>query len=218
MLDAALNNVAMQSTRGCVSELYLDNHKHTVLDNLMITILKSHTNCPPVTVDDNWAKLKRFTGEEMDICGRWDADSPCIRELFAEGLATVPIEWKHIFCHTSAQAIFHSIGRMFGPMFAPSINTPSGLFRKTCQACRMDLILSPLHSLVLIAFHLATSGCQGENLFEMLACLVCLLVNGANPNLRVNISLDALMNRDTATRCTHELLDPWEFSQRVPED
>jgi len=217
LLDTALNNIAMQSARNCVPELYVDSHKHTVLDNLMINILKSHTSCPPVTVDDKWAKLKRFTGEEIDICGRWDADSACIRELFAEGRANIPIEWKHMFCHTSVQAICHSIGRLFGPMFAPSINTPSGLFRKSCQACRKDLVLSPLHSLVLVAFHLATSGCQGENLFGMLACLVCLLANGANPKQKVDISLEALMNRDTATKCTHESLDPWEFSQRVPD-
>ncbi|KAL3422710.1 hypothetical protein PVAG01_06866 [Phlyctema vagabunda] len=60
----------------------------------MISILKAHTNCPPWTVDDNFTRSKRFMGEEVDICGRWDADSPCIRELFATGHSTIPFNWK----------------------------------------------------------------------------------------------------------------------------
>jgi hypothetical protein len=213
LLDAALNNLAEYSS---VERLYINNHGHTVLDNLMMSILKGHTNCRPVSVDDKFAKMKRFAGEEVDICGRWDADSECIRELFAEGHATIPIEWKHMFCHTSIQAVCHCIGRLFGPGFAPHINTPSGLFIKHCQTCGMKLQLLPLHSLVLTTVHLARNGCQGENLFGMLACLVCLLANGANPLSTAHISLDALMNRDSSAECSHEDLDASQLADRVP--
>jgi hypothetical protein len=214
LLDAALNKIAEHSS---VEKLYINNHGHTVLDNLMMTILKGHTNCRPVSVEDSFANLKRFTGEEVDICGRWDADSECIRELFAEGHATIPFEWKHMFCHTSVQAICHSIGRLFGPVFAPNIDTPSGLFMKNCQACGMKLQLLPLHSLVLTTVHLARSGCPGENLFGMLACLVCLIATGANPTATAHISLDALMNRDGAIACSHDDLDPAQLAERVPD-
>jgi hypothetical protein len=214
LLDAALNSIAQNHN---VQRLFVNDHGHTVLDNLMLTILKSHTSCLPFIVDDNLAKMKRFTGEEVDICGRWDADSPCVRELFAEGQPRIPLEWKHMFCHTSAQAVCHSIGRVYGPVFAPDIDYPSGLFVKKCQACGKELRLRPLHTLVLIAFYLARSGCPGENLFGMLACLTCLLANGADPQLKAHISLDALRSRDNATECSHELLDPFELSERVPE-
>ena len=214
LLDAALNHIAEEYS---IKKLYVNNHQHTVLDNLMMSILKGHTSCRPVSVDDKFVKLKRFTGEEVDICGRWDADSDCIRELFAEGHATIPIEWKHMFCHTSVQTICHCIGRLFGPVFAPDINFPSGLFVKYCQACGMKLQLLPLHSLVLTTVHLARSGCQGENLFGMLACLVCLLANGANPVFKAHISLDALMNRDNAIKCSHEDLDACQLAERVPD-
>ena len=214
LLDAALNHIAEENS---IEKLYVNNHEHTVLDNLMMSILKGHTSCRPVSVDDKFAKLKRFTGEEVDICGRWDADSDCIRELFAEGHAAIPFEWKHMFCHTSVQAICHCIGRLFGPVFAPPINFPSGLYTKNCQACGMKLQLLPLHSLVLTTVHVARSGCPGENLFGMLACLVCLLANGANPTYKAHISLDALMNRDSATECSHEDLDPLQLAERVPD-
>jgi hypothetical protein len=81
----------------------------------------------------------------------------------------------------------------------------------------MKLQLLPLHSLVLTTVHLARSGCPGENLFGMLACLVCLLANGANPTSKAHISLDALMNRDSATECSHEDLDPFQLAERVPD-
>jgi hypothetical protein len=213
LLDAALNQLAEYSR---IDKIYVNNHGHTVLDNLFISILKGHTSCLPRVVNDKVSKTKRFTGEEVDICGRWDADSHCVRELFAEGHSTIPIEWKHMFCHTSVQTICHCIGRLFGPMFAPDINTPSGLFMKKCEACGMKLQVGPLHSLVLTACHLAQSGCPGENLFGMLACLVCLLVNGADPLQTAPISLAALMRTDSAIDCSHEDIDPVQLAERVP--
>lgn len=76
ILDATVNNIRLSG------RLYTNNYGHTVLDNLFITILKGHTSCTPVIVDDAFRKLHRFPGEEVDICGRWDADSDCIRKLF----------------------------------------------------------------------------------------------------------------------------------------
>jgi len=104
-------------------QLYVNPLGHTVLDTLMMGILKSHTSCSPFIVDDRLAKDKRFVGEDLDVCGRWDADSPCIRKLLSEGHLAIPPDWKHMFCHTSAQALCHSIGTLFGAKFAPDINT-----------------------------------------------------------------------------------------------
>lgn len=58
-----------------VYNTYVNEHGHTILDNLMISIIKSHTSAKPVVVDDNFKDVARFVGEEVDICGRWDADS-----------------------------------------------------------------------------------------------------------------------------------------------
>jgi hypothetical protein len=71
-------------------KLYTNELGHTVLDNLMISILKSHTDCLPGTVDEAFNKQKRFSGEEVDICGRWDADSAHIRTLLARGESRIP--------------------------------------------------------------------------------------------------------------------------------
>ncbi|KAM3069979.1 hypothetical protein ACMFMG_003984 [Clarireedia jacksonii] len=200
-----------------IKNLYINDKGHTVLDNLMMTILKSHTSCPPVTVDDAFKNLNRFPGEEVDICGRWDADSPCVRAHFSEGHASIPIQWKHMFCHTSVQVICHCIGRMFGPFISPDINTPSGLFLKRCNNCGEKLQLLPLQSLVMTAFHLARSGCEGETLFGAVACLVCLLANGANPLLKASISLPALLGTDTDHECTHQMLSAVEFMDLIPQ-
>jgi hypothetical protein len=43
---------------------------HTTIDNLMITILKSHTSTTLGFVDHALATESRFVGEEVDICGR----------------------------------------------------------------------------------------------------------------------------------------------------
>jgi hypothetical protein len=200
-----------------IRKLYANDHGHTVLDNFMLAILKAHTSCPPVTVDDVFRKDRRFPGEEVDICGRWDADSPCIRKLLADGNPVIPFEWKHMFCHTSAQTLCHSIGTIFGPKNAPNINTPSGLFLKLCSHCGRRLQLQPLHCLVLTAFHLARSGCEGENLFGILACLVCLLVNGADPLLKAHVSLKALLGTDEGDQCSHSEIDPSELAGQVPD-
>ena len=195
--------------------LYLNDLGHTLLDQLMIAILKAHTSCLPSVVDVHFKKDKRFAGEDVDICGRWDADSDCIRTLLANGNASIPFEWKHMFCHTSVQAICHCIGIIFGPRWGADINKPSGLFLRHCSSCGLKLQLLPLHTLVLVALHLCQSGCKNENLFGILACLLCMLSNGANPLLKATISMEALLTDHGVTDCTHEEMDPAEFAERL---
>ncbi|KAK2015768.1 hypothetical protein LZ32DRAFT_526181 [Colletotrichum eremochloae] len=75
---------------------------HTVLDSLMVSILRSHTSLTPVEVSPSFIDSTRFPGEEKDICGRWDADSPELRQLYKEGHPKIPRQWKHNFCHSMA--------------------------------------------------------------------------------------------------------------------
>ena len=197
-------------------KLYVNELGHTVLDQLMIAILKAHTSCLPSVVDVIFKRESRFEGEDVDICGRWDADSACVRSLLANGTSHIPFEWKHMFCHTSVQTICHCVGTVFGPRFGPNINTPSGIFLRRCSHCGLKLQLLPLHTLVLVGLHLSLSGCQNETLFGILACLLCLLSNGANPLLKAHISLQALLDNDQGNECSHEELDPAELMESLP--
>lgn len=63
----------------------IDSNGHTILDSLMITILKSHTSCVPGDVNEILAGKSRFEGEEVDTCGRWNADSDAWLSLLARG-------------------------------------------------------------------------------------------------------------------------------------
>ena len=197
-------------------KLYVNELGHTVLDQLMIAILKAHTSSLPSVVDVIFKRESRFEGEDVDICGRWDADSACVRSLLAKGTTHIPFEWKHMFCHTSVQAIYHCIGTVFDPDWAPDINTPSGIFLRHCSHCGLKLQLLPLHTLVLVGLHLSLSGCQNENLFGILACLLCLLSIGANPLLKAHISCKALLDDDQGNECSHEELNPAELMEKLP--
>lgn len=203
-------NLSFNSLRKCsVNEL-----GHTILDNFMIAILKGHTSLVPGAIDDALKGQTRFAGEEVDICGRWDADSDCFRTLLASGRSSIPFEWKHKFCHTSAQAICHSI---YSSAWVPaSLNESSGLFLKHCSNCGQKLQLLPLHSLVWTAFHLAQSGCEGEDLFGVVACLLCLLSLRVNPLLKTPISLAALLDEEQIDGCSHVQLTPLQLAQSVP--
>jgi hypothetical protein len=196
-------------------QTYTNNLGHTILDNLMIAILRSHTSIVPGLVDDIWQKEKRFVGGEVDICGRWDADSDCVRSLLARGEAAIPFAWKHKFCHTSAQTICHCINTIFYASFAPDINTPSGLFVKRCLHCGLKLQLTPLHTLVLTAFALARQGAVGEDLFGILACALCILWNGADASRIAHISLDALWHAEQVDQCSHEKLSALALAERL---
>ncbi|PMD49347.1 uncharacterized protein K444DRAFT_298311 [Hyaloscypha bicolor E] len=189
---------------------------HTTIDNLMITILKSHTSTTPGFVDHALATENRFLGEEVDICGRWDADSECYREILGSGGPSVPFDWKHKFCHTSAQAICHCLDCLHN-YSARSLETPSGLFLRYCSECGRKLQLLPLHTLVLTAFQLGRSGCQGEDLFGALACLLCLIDNGIDPCRTAHFSTAALLGIESNDRCSHEDLSPIDLAEQVPE-
>jgi hypothetical protein len=65
---------------------YINELGHTVLDNIMITILKNHSSIKPGIVDDALRGELDFPGEQASICGRWDADSDCYRALLASGI------------------------------------------------------------------------------------------------------------------------------------
>jgi hypothetical protein len=56
----------------------------------MIGILKFHTSYLPGIIGAKLAKDKRFVREELDVCGRWDADSSCILKLLPEGALIIP--------------------------------------------------------------------------------------------------------------------------------
>ena len=196
-----------------LAQYYVNDLGYTVLDQLMINILKAHTSCLPSVVDVSLRKDKRFEGEDVDICGRWDADSACVRELLAKGNPCIPFEWKHAFCHTSVQAICHSIETLFGPLHGPDINTSSGLFIRRCSYCGLKLQLLPVHALLVVGFHLSRSGCRGETLFGILACLLCLLSVGAKPQRKANVCLHVLVGSEAGGDCDHEELDAVELSE-----
>jgi hypothetical protein len=190
---------------------------HTILDNLMIAILKAHTSVSPSTVDENLKAETLFVGEELDPCGRWDADSPCFRSLLERGRSSVPFEWKHTFCHTSVQAICHCIGRL-AATYSPLLNEPSGLYLKYCPSCGQKLQFQPLHTPVLTAFHLANSGCEGEDLFGMLASLLSLITGGADPSAEAEISFGTVLATNESDHCDHEALTAAELAERVPSE
>jgi hypothetical protein len=196
---------------------YTNGLGHTLLDNLMLAIVKGHSSCAPAQVDIAFEGHNRFAGEEVDICGRWDADSDCIRELLAEGIHRIPFQWKHKFCHTSIQTICHSIANIWGLGYAPDINTCSGIFVRRCSQpdCGRKLQMTPLHTLVFVMFQLSSYGCEGEDLFGVVAVLLCLLRWGANPSLQSELSITSLLSAKLSAdcdperdRCKHKPLDP----------
>lgn len=221
-----LNELCFLTGELSLQRLYVDRRGYTVLDNLMIAILKSHTSCRPGDVDATRKQEKRFPGEEVDVCGRWDADSECFRLLLAKGKTSIPFSWKHKFCHTSAQSICHCINTIFGPLWAPDVNTSSGLFLRHCTHCGLKLELLPLHTLVIVALQLARRGCGGEDLFGVLAVLLCLLRNGADPVARTSVSVQALLRSSNDSGlddmqidvCDHDEQDAYELAAGVSED
>ena len=186
-----------------------DRFGHTVLDNIFLTILRSHTKVAPSDISRSFQGLSRFAGEEVDICGRWDADSPCIRQLYAKGQSKIPFEWKHEFCHTSVQTVCHSITNFFLENNPLDIMMPSGLFRSVCEHCGHESSGSHFHALVMVAYHLAKDGTPNETIFGALACLVCLLSCGGNPFRKATLAVPG------SQICDHRLMTPLELSQAL---
>ncbi|KAL8366442.1 hypothetical protein RB595_004972 [Gaeumannomyces hyphopodioides] len=195
-----------------IDRLYHNGNGHTVLDTLMVTILRSHTSTRPALVCNSFSGPERFPGEGIDICGRFDLDSPCTRRLFASGQTSVPMSWKHVFCHTSAQAICHSIIAIFSLPWSPQINTPSGIFVRICGRCNEYLVPTPLHTLVMVAYFLATQGSPGETLFGAIAVLSCMLAQGADPLQKSDLSHQQILSgsaaRSTTGQCEHAPATP----------
>lgn len=196
-------------------DMYVNESGYTVLDNLMISILKSHSSATPAVFDNSLKDTARFTGEEVDICGRWDADSPCVRYRLANGNPTTPFAWKHKFCHTSIQTIFHCIKTitLYSVHYS---HTASGLYIRRCFDCGVKLQLQPLHSLVMTAYHLADHSCQDEDLFGMLSCLLSLITSGFDPCKTANVSFAALVESDPMeVECDHEELTPSQLAEKI---
>ncbi|KAI0880457.1 uncharacterized protein GGS22DRAFT_197525 [Annulohypoxylon maeteangense] len=194
---------------------YVDNNGHTVLDTLFVTILRSHSTVPLRVISDSFIDKSNDLGQGVDPCGRWDADSPCIRQLYASGQSTIPPQWKHVFCHTSVQAVCHFISIMFARPYHPFINTPSGLFLRRCGHCGLKLQVGPLHALILTAYHLAEDGIPGESLFGMVSCLVCLLTFRADPRVAVQVPMSAWVGYDTSEDCQHKYMNAAELALEI---
>ncbi|MCJ1381270.1 hypothetical protein MMC17_004379 [Xylographa soralifera] len=200
-----------------------NNLGHTVFENLMITILRSHTSIRPTEVDDSLRDEKRFPGEETDICGRWDADSECYRSLLAAGISVIPFEWKHKFCHTSALTICHSLATLFDHSRYLFLKSPCELFSKHCTLCGLKAKLYPLHVTVLVAFNLAQYGTQDEDLFGMIAVILCILAMGAPQRYSISIPLSLYLGKEYSDpevpnpACDHEKLNPAQLAASIPD-
>ncbi|KAI0469021.1 hypothetical protein F4859DRAFT_146187 [Xylaria cf. heliscus] len=206
--------VCLPNTRRQLSRLYVSGLGHTVLDSLLVTILKSHSALPPEMVEDEWRECG-FPGADVDICGRWEFDTPEVFARVCEGAPLVPFNWKHKFCHSSVQAICHSIRTLFSFFWSPDVNTLSGLFLRRCGNCFHELRLGPLHALVVTAAYLVQYGCRGEDLFGIVACGLSLLTSGADPTLQASVSIRDLYSQAPRNMCAHEELTPSEFARKV---
>ncbi|KAI0895097.1 hypothetical protein F4806DRAFT_469884 [Annulohypoxylon nitens] len=191
---------------------YTDKSGLTVLDTLFVTIIRSHSAVLPQALGDAFNSQIQYAGQDVDTCGRWDADSPCIRHLHASGEQAIPHQWKHMFCHTSVQAVCHTILLIFGYVWRPNIDTPSGLFSMRCVHCGSQPKVGPLHALVLTAFCLANDGLPGENLFGIIACLVYLLTLRIDPCATAAISIPMLLEHDPQNECQHPEMNPVELA------
>lgn len=201
----------LKGTEYSMKNCFVNDLGHTILDSLMITILKSHTSIRPSTVEDAWSQDSRFPGEDVDICGRWDADSSCYRNLLATGKTGVPVHWKHKFCHTSALAIVHCLRVIKIWTGDWGFNQPSGIFINYCTDCGRKLVMLPFHVLVMVAFQLAQAGRDNEDLFGIIACLLQML-SWWPGHTKAEISVNRLLGIE-ATCCDHQPLSALELAR-----
>ncbi|OHE95975.1 hypothetical protein CORC01_08668 [Colletotrichum orchidophilum] len=120
--------------------------------------------------------------------------------------------------HSFSPAVCHSMMAIFLPPSRPNINAFSGLFRRRCTNCGLEMKLGPLHTLVVVAFHLAENGKSGETLFGALACLVCLLVLGADASQAADLSVLAIFSSPDEEECRHRRVTAMELAEQVPEE
>jgi hypothetical protein len=195
-------------------ELYRNDLGHTVLDTIFITILRNHTSMSPGMIDQAFREENRVPGEEVDICGRWDADSECYRELLARGETRVPLDWKHNFCHSSVQTVCHLFRRPpFGLMM---VFEKSGLFERLCGSCGERLKLPPLHALVVVCYYLLTFGLEGEDLFGAVTCLLAFLRDFIKLDMTADVSIPLLLDLDPGTGCSHKRVTAATLADLLP--
>ena len=202
---------------------------HNIFDNLMLTVLRSHTSLAPSMIDDSLKDEQRFPGEEVDICGRWDAESECYRQLISSGILSVPSAWKHKFCNTSVQSVCHSLGMILARC-TYILGDGSGLFARRCGNCGLKMELNALHLTILVALKIADFGFPGEDLMGPLTIILHLLFIGPvyfyflHPTASCNwLPLETYnssshsMDLDTAC-CHHKNMNAFEFASSISEE
>lgn len=193
---------------------FVNEYGHSVLDALLLTILRSHTTVTMRMVDGDLLEGATMPGQEVDICGRWTADIPCFQALLRGGQTALPTSWKHKFCHTSFQAIIHSILLLLDEFPLLSI-IPSGLFKHQCLECGQRFQLGPLHALVMTAFYLATFGRPGEDLIGIVACYLALVSAGVLPVAQCAIHPLQLLDMVHDVGCRHKEMSPFEMAVAI---
>ena len=196
-----------------------NRHGHTILDNILLTILRSHADVPLIKIDRTLGKNAAYAGIEVDICGRWSANSSCFRALAASGESQIPRSWKHKFCHSSIQAVCHSLTTLLW-RFSGAVKTESQLFMHTCPFCGARLQLGLLHALVVAGFFLVKHGFEGEDLFGVLAYYLCVISapGMCDPLECAAISIELILGRDVEGSCSHEYMTASELAQRLTEE
>ena len=196
---------------------------HNFLDSLMLTLLRSHTSLTPSMIDASLKDEKRFPGEEVDICGRWDAESSCYRQLMSSGTLSVPPAWKHKFCNTSIQIICHILGTISISCLS-ILKESSGLFVRRCERCGLKMELKALHLTILIAVKIAEFGFPEEDLLGPLAIILELLDIGESSLNTVCqwLPLETYENSLHSTdldmaHCHHKKMNAFEFASSISE-
>lgn len=181
-----------------------------------LSMLRSHSNAPLSIVDGSLGERARYAGIEVDICGRWSADSHCYRTLLASGERTIPSTWKHKLCRTSIQAVCHTIGILLWTL-STLATEQSGLFRHTCPnpSCGRWMQLGTLHTLVVVALFLATYGCADEDLLGIIACYLCMTQAGVDPLEDACLSVPQNLGFQTDETCIHAGMTPSEVAIRL---
>jgi len=112
--------------------------------------------------------------------------------------------------------ICHSISMLFG-YFTPAITCgPSGSSTKHCPHCGLKTQPRPLHTLVMTPFYLARSGCEDEDLFGILGCLLGLVAGGADASLMADLSLTLPLGREVPPSfCSHKEISPADLARGI---
>ena len=106
------------------------------------------------------------------------------------------------------------------PRFKHLRTQPSGLFIRRCVDvdCGQQLILNPLHAVVMTAFYLTRFGAPGEDLFGILAVFLCLVRTGLDPLLESEISVAQILQLGSETSCDHTSYTAAEFARAVSDE